>query len=453
MSAWNFENARHLLTRCLFGYTRGDLDKALSYSTATDFVSKELLADKSLPDPPGTWVAEAPVANNGTVDGTRYRDLTFWWLQRMLTEQTHMREKMVLFWHNHFTSDREKVNFPQHMYQQNMLFRKYAFGNFKQFTKDVTIDPAMLIYLDGRQNNRNAPNENFARELMELFTVGIGNYTEDDIKQAALALTGWRVDGLKAVFNQNGFANTNKTFLGKTGNFTYTDIIDILFTKDILANFICQKLYKEFVYYKPNGAFVSEMAAVFRQADYELKPVLQFLLTSDEFYRTDYRGAKIKSPVELLIGTLKALSITNPDWGYVTEASRTLQQQLFNPPTVQGWIGQRDWISSSTLPLRGSFTDSVINGRRLNGQRLPFSIDALTYARSYPSSEKAELFVRDVTDYLLAYPIAPKKREFLLDTLLDGTISENWSTNTPMADVRIQKFLRTVMRQPEFQLC
>lgn len=452
MLVWNTDAARHVLARCLFGYARNDLSKALSYASADDFVRKELLADNALPEPPNAWVTETPVANNGTVDRTRYTELTSWWLNRMLTEGTSMREKMVLFWHNHFVSDRAKVNYPQHMYQQNALFRRYAFGDFGQFTKDVTIDPAMLIYLDGRQNNKKSPNENYARELMELFTLGLGQYTETDIQQAALALTGWRVNGLQAAFNKANFADVDKTFLGRTGNFTYTDIVDIILTKDVAAEFVCRKLYKEFVFYKPNEAFVKQMADVFRQANYQIRSVLQFLLTSEEFYRSDYRSAKIKNPVELIIGSLKALDLTKPDFVYLGDTSRTLQQYLFYPPDVAGWPGQRDWISSNTYPVRNGYSDSLINGRKANGQTLSFKMLPLDYARSFKSSEDAPRFVKDVISLLLTSAPTPAKEKFLLDTLLDGTVVDNWSTNTPMADVRIQKFLKALMRLPEYQL-
>ncbi len=452
MVAWNVDTARHLLARCLIGYTRNDLSKALSYASADAFVSKELLADLAQPAPPNSWVTETPVANNGSVDGTRYTELTTWWLTQMLTQGTSMREKMVLFWHNHFVSDREKVNYPQHMYQQNALFRQYAFGDFRQFTRDVTINPAMLIYLDGRQNNKNAPNENYGRELMELFTLGIGNYTETDVKQAALAFTGWSVTGLMSVFNKANFADKDKTFLGKTGNFTYTDIIDIILTKDAAAEFICRKLYKEFVFYKPNEPFVKQMALVFRNANYSIRAALQFLLTSDEFYKPDYRGAKIKNPVELAVGALKSLDISKPDFGYVAETSRTLQQYLFFPPNVAGWPGQRDWISSNTYPARGGYSDSLVNGRKSNGQNLSFKVVPLDYARSYKSSENASQFVKDVLSLMLIVAPTATKEKLLLDTLLDGTIAANWSTNTPMADLRIQKFLKAIMRLPEYQL-
>ncbi|AQG78414.1 DUF1800 domain-containing protein [Spirosoma montaniterrae] len=451
MSAWNADNARHLLARCLFGYTRADLAKALSYNSADAFVSAELLASLPQPAPPNPWVTETPVANDSNT-GIRYAELTTWWLNRMLTEGTSMREKMVLFWHNHFVSDRAKVNYPQHMFKQNALFRQHAFGDFRQFVKDVTIDPAMLIYLDGRQNNKNAPNENYARELLELFTLGIGNYTETDIKQAAMALTGWRVNGLDVAFNKANFADVSKTFLGKTGNFSYTDIVDIIFTKDAAAEFVCRKLYKEFIFYKPNEAFVKQMADVFRKANYNIGAALRFMLTADEFYKPEYRGAKIKNPVELTVGSLKYLDIRRPDLAYIADVSRTLQQYIFYPPNVAGWPGQRDWISSNTYPARGGFSDSLVNGRRANGQNLSFKVVPLDYARSYKSSEDAQQFVSDVMQQMLTISPAASQQKLLLDTLLDGTIAANWSTNTPMADVRIQKFLKALMRLPEYQL-
>ncbi|GAB3940437.1 DUF1800 domain-containing protein [Spirosoma harenae] len=451
MPVWNADTARHLLARCLFGYTRNDLSKALSYATVDDFVSKELLADKPLPAAPNTWVTEVPVASDPNT-GPRYTEMTTWWLKQMLTEGTSMREKMVLFWHNHFVSGRNKINYPQHMYQQNNLFRKYAFGDFRQFTKDVTIDPAMLIYLDGRGSNKNAPNENYGRELMELFTLGIGNYTETDIKQAALALTGWTVSGLNAVFNKNNFADKTKTFLGQTGNFAYTDIVDIILSKEAAAQFVCRKLYKEFVFYKPNEEFITQLAAVFRKSNYNIKAALQFMLTSDEFFKSDYRGAKIKSPVELTVGSLKFLNISTPDFGYIADSSKTLQQYLFYPPNVAGWPGQRDWISSNTYAARGGFSDSLVNGKKSTGAALSFKVVPLDYARSYKSSEDATQFVSDVISLMVVMPLVATKNKLLLDTLLDGTIAANWSTNTPQADLRIQKFLKAVMRLPEYQL-
>ena len=206
------------------------------------------------------------------------------------------------------------------------------------------------------------------------------------------------------------------------------------------------------MFYKPNDAFVKQMAAEFRTANYDLRTALRFLLTSDEFYKPEYRGAKIKNPVELTVGSLKFLNISKPDLAYVADISRVLQQYLFFPPDVAGWPGQREWISSNTYPARGGFSDSLVNGRRANGQNLSFKVVPLDYARSFKSAENAPQFVNDVTRLMLMVPATAIKEKFLLDTLLDGTIAANWSTNTPMADVRIQRFLKALMRLPEYQL-
>ncbi len=455
MPVWNRDTARHLLSRALFGYRRADLDRALAFPSLDAFVSQELLANKPLPAPPGDWVTETPVANDPNIND-RFRQLNAWWNDRMLTEGASVREKLVLFFHNHFTSQRTKVNYPQHLYTQNQLFRQYAFGDLRQLTKDVTVDPAMLIYLDGRNSAKGGPNENYARELMELFTLGIGNYTETDIKQAAKALTGWRVNGLNAEFDQTRFDSGSKTFLGKTGAFGYKDIVDIIYQQPACAEFWCRKLCQEFQFYKPDNAFVKKLATVLRASDFNLKPVLKALFTADEFYAAGVVGAKIKSPTELLIGSLKALdvpSLSTADWGFVYDTGRSLQQWLFEPPNVAGWPGQRDWISSNTYPQRGGYSDALINGRKLNGQALGLKFKPVEYVRGYPKPEDATQLVNDVMDALLAFPLSAAKKKALLDTLLDGTVVSNWSTYTPMADARINRFLKALMRLPEFQLC
>lgn len=456
MPVWDISNAKHLLSRCLFGYSRKDLDKALSYPTVDAFVEKELLADRPLPAPPGDWITETPT--NNSLEGDRYRTMTYWWYDLMLGEGTNMREKMTLFWHNHFVSERDKVNYPQHMYIQNNLFRRSAWGNFRQLTKDVTIDPAMLIYLDGRLSNGTSPNENYAREIMELFTLGIGNYTETDIKQAALAFTGWQVTGLNAVFNQGRFANINKTIFGKTGNYKYGDVVDLIFEKPEAAEFICRKLFKEFVFYKPNEAFVKQMADVLRKSNYEIRPVLKFMLTSDTFFSTQYKGAKIKNPMETTIGILKAFDLTpaqmtpTSDWAYIYTQTQAMQQQLFLPPDVQGWVGQRDWISSTTFVLRGSTSDYIVNTMG-NTRATQFKLisNPVNYARTYKTSEDATKLVDDVVNVFLQFPISATKKQSLLNTLLGSTILANWSTSTPGAENQIKALLKAVMRLPEFQ--
>jgi uncharacterized protein (DUF1800 family) len=390
---------------------------------------------------------------NNSIDRQRERELINWWLDLMLKQGPSLQEKMVLFWHNHFVSEISKVNYPQRMYWQNKLFRDNAFGDFKALTKAVTTDPAMLIYLDGVQNSKNSPNENYGRELLELFTLGIGHYTETDVQEAARALTGWQVSKLAATFNASRFDNTPKTILGKTANFNHNTLIDHIFTQPQTAVFICTKLYKEFVHYQPNVAFINQMATVFRQSGYQLKPVLAFLFKSDHFYESAFMGARIKSPVELVIGSAKFFNISNPDYSYLHDIARQLQQYLFEPPDVRGWEGQRKWISSVTYPVRTTFTDSLLTGKKLNGQNLSFKINPLTYARSYASAEDASQFVAEVSRFVVQFPLSKVRQDFLLETLLSGTVAANWSTFTPMADTRIANFIKVLLRLPEYQLC
>lgn len=437
---WNITTVTHLLSRTLFGYTQEDIDFALS-KTLDDFVDNFLLADKPTPQNPGFWVDD-PSTSNLT---ERSYELTFWWLNLMLTQGYSFREKMVLFWHNHFVSELSVVKLPQRMYWQNKLFRDHAFGNFKELTKKVTIDPAMLYYLDGRKNTKQDPNENYARELMELFTIGIGNYSENDIVEAARALTGWQVDGLTSYFDRDRHDETSKTFMGQTGNFDYNNIIDILFSKEEVSKFICRKLYKEFVYFEPNESNIAELAQIFRDNNYELKPVLSVLLKSVMFYDPETYGAKIKSPVEFLTTVVKQFKIEHPDYDYLRKTANQLAQTLFAPPNVAGWKGDKAWVSTTTLPARHVFSDRIIDGRKSD-------LDIIKYARTYSSSEDAEKFVDDIIRVFLQFPLSNNRRQFLLDTLLDGAAVYDWSTSNENADKRLESFFKALLRLSEYQL-
>jgi len=320
--------------------------------------------------------------------------------------------------------------------------------------KDVSKDPAMLIYLDGNNSRGVNPNENYARELMELFTMGIGNYTETDVKQAAKVLSGYQVSGLNANFvASRWYTEANVTVLGKTAKFDINTLVDHIFEQKATAQFICRKLYQEFVYYKSDEVFVTKMATVFKANNFELKPLLKFLFTSDEFYKTEIIGSKIKSPTELLVGSAKLLQIKTPDLNNFYELARTLQMQLFQPPNVAGWPGQREWISSTTYSYRGGFTDSLLTGKRYNGVAVTSKLDPIPFARTFPTSEKANEFVDEIIRLALRFPLSDTRRKFLLDTLLDGTILANWTTYTPNSDARVNKFLKALMRLPEYQLC
>lgn len=454
MPAFTLQNCKHLLHRSLFGFSKKDLATANSLGSLQAIVN-QLLTDKPLPSPPNTWVTTVPAQtqiNDGSA-GTWYKELTNWWNLQMLNEGLSLREKMVLFLHNHFSNERDKVNYPQYMYKQNQLLRKYAFGNFKQLVKEISIDASMLIYLDGNNSRGNAPNENYGRELLELFTMGIGNYTENDIKQAAKALSGYQVKGLDVVYDATrSYTEPSLTIFGKTAAYKVNSLIDHIFEQKATPLFICRKLYKEFIYYKPNEEFVAKMATVFVNNNFELKPLLEFMLTSDEFYKSDYIGSKIKSPQELIVGTCKLLEIAKPDLNNCYDLAIILQMQLFNPPNVAGWPGQRNWISSTTYSFRGGYTDSLLTGKRYNGANVTGKIDTLPYIRSFVNAEKADLLIDELSELLITLPLSSTKKSQLLQTLLSGTIVSNWSTYLQMADTRVNGLLKSFMRLPEFQL-
>ncbi|MCW8849344.1 MAG: DUF1800 domain-containing protein, partial [Melioribacteraceae bacterium] len=363
----------------------------------------------------------------------------------MLTQGHSLREKMVLFWHNHFVSELSVVNLPQRMYRQNKLFREFAFGNFKELTKEITIDPAMLIYLDNTKNRKENPNENYARELMELFTLGIGNYSETDIAEAAKALTGWQVEGLDSYFDSERFDNSQKTFMNETGNFGYTDIIEIIFKNPVVAKHLCRKLYKEFVYFEVDGTIIDQLATILRDNNYELKPVLSTLLKSEFFYSPEIVGAKIKSPVELIIPLIRQFRITKPDYENLRNIANDIGQTLYSPPNVAGWVGDKAWINTNTLPARNIFSDRIISGSKS-------SLDILEYSRTFDSSENALQFVDDVTDLFLSYKISENRKAYLLDTLLDGAEIYDWSTYNENSKARLESFFKAVCRLSEYQL-
>jgi uncharacterized protein (DUF1800 family) len=338
------------------------------------------------------------------------------------------------------------------MYWQNKLFRDFAMGNLIDFTKAITINPAMLIYLDGTRNRKGAPNENYARELMELFTLGIGNYTEQDIQEAARALTGWRVDGLTSYFTQSRFDEGVKTIFGQTGNFNHNDVVDIIFTQPAAAIFFCRELYNEFMHVAHDEPSIETMAQILRNNNYELKPVLSTLLKSVMFHTNEVRGAKIKGPVELMIGTMRQFNVATPDYVYIRQVAAQTKQELFSPPNVSGWDGDKIWINTTTLPARNVFTDAVINGKKPSGGSLTFQLNLVEYARTFPSSEDAIQLIEDISKIFLQYPLSENRKEYLLNTLLDGAEVYDWSTADPQAENRLKMFFKALMRLSEYQL-
>lgn len=294
--------------------------------------------------------------------------LKSWWFKEMLKTDSPLTERMTMFWHNHFTSSIKKIKSPYLMLNQNKLFRKYALGNFGDLLKEILKDPAMLIYLDTQNNKKTSPNENFARELLELFTLGEGHYTEKDIKESAKAFTGLRFNREKdeVIFQKKQFNNNQKVFLGEKGNFKPEDIINIILKQEQTSVYITQKLWKEFVSYDVNDIEIKRIAKVFKNSNYEIKSLLKELFLSKEF--KDSIGTQIKSPVELMVGTIRQfeVNVTQKELNQLVKYSSSLGQDIFNPPNVKGWSGGNDWISSDTLILRRQFLQKILRGNDIS---------------------------------------------------------------------------------------
>ncbi len=291
-------------------------------------------------------------------------ELRAWWLREMLGSPSPLTERMTLFWHGHFATSQQKVRSNPLMYRQNVLLRREALGNFATLLHAIGKDPAMLVYLDQAGSRRQAPNENFAREVMELFTLGEGNYGERDVKEAARAFTGWSLDRETGEYRYRPFFHDGgeKTVLGRTGRFDGDEVIDILLAQPETARWIVAKLWREFISPAPDPLEVRRFAQVLRGARYEIKPLLYAMLTSDAFWSPSYRASLVKSPVDLVVGTLRTFGMRPIDMGPVVVACAALGQNPFSPPNVRGWPGGESWINSSTLLVRKLWLDRAFRG-------------------------------------------------------------------------------------------
>jgi hypothetical protein len=287
--------------------------------------------------------------------------VSYWWANRMVATHHPLEEKMALFWHGHFAVNEAKVRDYRKMLGQLELFYKYGTGNFRDLMIAEAKDPAMLSFLDAGVNVKGAPNENFAREIMELFTMGVGNYSERDIREAARAFTGWNYVDLKFVVNKDQHDDGQKTFLGKTGNFDGVDIIDIILQQPVTARFIAGKVYRYFVRQELSPELQVKLGNVLRNANYNMSPLLETIFLSRDFYSPPSVGTQIKSPVQLAISTFRKLGLNEapgvPDFNIATA---TLGQRLFSPPTVAGWSEGRSWITPGLLLERGNFVRDVL---------------------------------------------------------------------------------------------
>ena len=396
---WNREKARHLLERAGFGGTPEEVDALAALSpqaavrrlvyfegapadTLPAFDHSGIFDEGIDPFPPSRPATTALADKNGEALGIKAKAsgnrpqqpivnqffywlrasrleterVAYWWGNRMVATPRPLQEKMALFWHGHFTSSEEKVRDYRKMLTQVELFQREGMGNFRTLLIAAAQDPAMLAYLDAGVNVKGSPNENFAREIMEMFTMGVGNYTEKDIREAARAFTGWNFVGLEFHADPAKHDDGEKTFFGETARYDGVGIIDRILAAPATPQYISGKLYKFFVRDDITPELRAALGQRLRDAHYDIAPLLETIFLSKDFYADTSRGSRIKSPVEFVVSTYRKLGQTHlpgaPDFNRVTEA---LGQHLLFPPTVAGWSYGRSWITPSLLIERGNF--------------------------------------------------------------------------------------------------
>lgn len=478
---WDAAKAAHLLRRSGFGLSSQAIDSLLTSDPATLITA--MLAPTPAPEPPGNWTTQQPFPTMGNAQLQQYaiwgRELQEWWFTLMEKPEFGLREKMTLFWHNHFTSEFSVVYVAQYFYLQNKLFRDYAFGSFKELTSKVTVDPCMLRYLDLGLSVAGNPNENYPREILELFCIGEGtyldgtpHYTEFDIVELSRALTGWVVDGLQGTFRSTRFDSGQKTIFGQKANFGLgnggdRDVIEWIFDQTDLdynhkrsAIFLCSKLYRWFVYDVPNMEIVAGMADTLVANNWEVGPVLHQLLTSKHFFSEDVRGAMIKSPADYVAGAVNSfglnpdisttgVNINRPDTHDPITAMNSLAMTLLSPPNVKGWPGGRTWISSVTLPQRIDYAAKWV--APISGSR-DYKFDPVAFLNTIPERDDVHAVLGRLLILLLPIPVGDAMEERLLNTLLGGAPDYEWDPDHPSTTQRLRSTLVEITRLAEYQL-
>lgn len=528
------EQLIHLLKRTMFGATKADID-FFKGKTMTEVVNALLTAPSAEAAPPiktygdkadgssdGVTVATTWVTSkeNGNFNGERRASLRAWWLGNMINQERTIFEKMVLFWHNHFAT--ENIDTAAILgYDYVALLRKNALSNFKDFTRDITFNPQMLRYLNGYLNTKTAPDENYSRELQELFTVGKGPdslYTEGDVKAGARLLTGWRVRQVekptgsgKWVYETyfsppahdtgakqfSSFYNS-KSISGKASNTEadakaeFEEMLTMIFTTQETAKYLCRKLYNFFIYYEIDADIeanvIVPLADIFRQSNYDIKPVLKALLTSEHFFDVANKGCLIKSPIDYVVGVAREFGMEIPTavnyveqyaaWnnlaGERNNGATTQGQNLGNPPSVSGWpayyqypVFHEFWINTDSFPKRVSFVDKYLTNTGVglgNGKKLVIDVLKFTDQFGADTGDPNKL-IDAVIEILYRVPVSDKFKSYAKNILLSGQTSDYYwtdaweaykstptTTNTTVVNTRLQTFYKLIVDQPEFHL-
>ncbi|MEZ6056768.1 MAG: DUF1800 domain-containing protein [Planctomycetaceae bacterium] len=429
---WNRSWAAHLHRRAGFGASTRVLDETLKLAPSDAVQS---LMNRSV------TTAEQQASDSlarSSIAGGKPEPLSAWWLHQLLTTSDPLREKLTLFWHGHFATGADKVTDPELMYAQNKLFRSQATGNFRELTQSIARDPAMLIYLDSATNRKLHPNENFARELMELFCLGEGNYTERDIRELARCFTGWEIRRGKYRFNKYQNDAGSKTFLGETGQFSGEQGIDIVLKQSSCPRFVTKKLIHYYLFDEPDipESLVNPLAESFA-SDWAIAPLVQRILSSNLFFSAYSFGRKVRSPVDFSIGLMHGLEMST-NVIELTQELGNLGQRLFFPPNVKAWDGGRSWINSSTLLGRANLVK-----RLLNHKKSRFNGGSLSDLLSKHKANSPQLIVSWLVDTLFAvHP--PQSVQHDVVALIE----------TPEGDreTRLREAVRLLCTQPEFHL-
>jgi len=484
---WNDETAAHLLNRAGFGGPPAAIQKLTDLGP--DKAVSSLLDYENIPDPTAdpAWATPDPGENERLRDAVqkatpeerrqifqqqlrlqyqRLTELRGWWLNRMARGPRPFQEKMVLFWHGHFATSFEKVHNAYYMWRQNELFRRLATGNWLELLTFAGQDPAMLIWLDQAESRKEHPNENFAREVMELFSLGEGHYTEKDVTEGARALTGWSLDRLTEKFIFRPFFHDNgiKTFLGRTGNLNGEDVMVQIVTQPQAARFITAKLWNYFAGQPPSDALNDALAAVLRESGNNFKPFLRTMFRSEEFYEPSIIRNQVKSPVQWLVGSARMLECDLPPVQICEAVLRNLGQDLFAPPNVKGWDGGITWITTNTLLARYNDAATLIQGtfpplaasdfaRKLGGQggakaerqAQRIRIGGVNVDKIVAPEELADkdLLVKSLESRLLQTTLRDEQQKALRDFL---------DTKPKLDDADVQTAIRLVMATPQFQV-
>lgn len=463
---WNARRIAHLYQRLGFGANLTEINNGLNLTP--DALVDQLLdnaAALGVPTHP-VWADWTTADYNGDIDlPFVHRDeIRVRWGREMLDEG--IRSKMAFFWSNHFVTQEEVYICPSYMWEYYEMLHVNAFGNFKTFVELVGKDPSMLVYLNGNENIASQPNENYARELMELFTMGEGNgYTQTDIEEVARALTGWQLNRYNCeknvALNTANFDNNQKTIFGQTGNWGYDEVHNLIFTQraNQVADYICTKIYQFFVYETPDPTIISALATTFQNNNWELMPVFKQLFKSEHFYEEKFIGANIKSPLEAMIGIMKTsgmvsnTDVSNDLMGTIVYYAYELGQDLFNPVDVAGWPEYRAWINENTLTARWSYVSTILNrlpdASKDKFAQLARDLTNISGDVEVVNTALVEHFLQhDLDDRLLASALDYFKGEIPSNYFVDGT----WNLYFDEVPDQILNLLNYLLRLPEFQL-